>query len=128
MIRLLIKCIIIVLAIQSTIDYLRKHGIIASSINLNYQVLNAKFLELIPAKKLQGIFLQHNTSKNKYFKYVIDDSRKNNVDGFQDKGKKSYRLLWYVVREGETLDKLSQKKVCIGVSSKKSTKFVMNAI
>jgi len=57
MIKFVVKCIIVLLVIQSAMKYLRKEEIIEGSIKINYPNMQRKLLALIPTEKIaNGIF------------------------------------------------------------------------
>ena len=52
MFKFLVKVVIVVLALQSGMNFLRKEDIIVGEIKINYPVLKEKLLKLVPTKKI----------------------------------------------------------------------------
>ena len=61
MIKFAVKCIIVLLALQSAMNYLRKEEIIEGSIRINYPVIQQKVLAAIPTKKIAAGIVKFTT-------------------------------------------------------------------
>lgn len=118
MFKFLVKVVVVVLALQAALGYLKKEGLISGEIHINYSAVKAKLLELVPEEKIA------NEVKGLIFKKVIDelDSKiPGTVSEFSQQisnEKQDYeerKLLIHVISPGETLKELSRK---YGVSDK----------
>ncbi len=109
MIKFIIKCIIVLLAIQSAMDYLRKEEIIEGSIKINYPTVQRKLLVFIPTEKIAGSIFDFVSNK---VHDTIDKQNQNNDASNSEQHHRdfpSYRIVFHVVKDGETLSELSQE-------------------
>ena len=109
MIKFFIKCAIVLLALQSAMDFLRKEDIIEGSIKVNYQAVQQKVVAAIPAEEIAAGILKFATNK---IKEVVtkDDATPFRISFDQKKEKKSrFKIVSHVVGNGETLGNLSRR-------------------
>ena len=109
MIKLFIKCIVILLALQSATDYLRKQKIIEGSIEINYQTVQEKLFAIIPTEKIATGILEFATEK---IKDVVakDDEIQYQVSCDQPKEESPrFKIISHEVHNGETLVELSKR-------------------
>jgi|SaaInl7_135m_RNA_FD_contig_21_3436677_length_597_multi_15_in_0_out_0_1 LysM repeat protein len=110
MFKFLVKVVIVVLAIQSGMGYLKKEDIIVGEIRINYPVLKEKLLKLVPTKKIadklldvvntkisQALGTKKETKTSAASENTIEPVNKNTVS----------RTFVHVVTRGETLVELS---------------------
>lgn len=109
MIKFTVKCIIVLLAVQSAIDFLRKKEIIEGSIKINYQTMQQKLLAVIPTEKIAtGIF----DFATKRIRDAVTNNDEPNYRVCRDQlreEKPGFKIVNHVVNEGETLAELSQR-------------------
>lgn len=109
MIKFIVKCVIVLLATQSAMDYLRQEEIIEGSIKINYQTVQQKLLAVIPTEKIKTGIIEFAANK------VHDSLNKDNQGDFQvcrDQYREEiprFKIVNHVVDDGETLDELSQR-------------------
>jgi len=110
MFKFLVKVVIVVLALQSGMSYLKKEDIIVGEIKINYPVLKEKLLKLIPTNKIADKLLDVvNTKISQAFttdKETENDIVSDNAMETLEKNKKT-RTVVHVVAQGETLGELS---------------------
>ena len=110
MFKFLVKVVIVVLALQSGMGYLKKEDIIVGEIRINYPVLKEKLLKLVPTKKIadklldvvntkisQAFATKKETKTSAASENTIEPVNKNTVS----------RTFVHVVTRGETLVELS---------------------
>lgn len=117
MFKFLVKVVIVVLALQSGMSYLKKNQILVGSIKINYPVLKEKLIKLIPTEKLAAKLPDVvNTKINQAIQtnsgQKHDDTSQTEPGSFNEYQK--FRLVIHVVAQGETLSDLSQ---VYGISS-----------
>ena len=111
MFKFLVKVVVVVLAIQSGLGYLRKEGLISGEIKVNYHAVKEKILKIIPTDKIADKLQDVVTSK-------IKEVLSSKVDNWQTElsqnvsqgtmGERQSRVIVHIVSEGETLADLSQ--------------------
>ena len=106
MFKFLVKVVIVVLALQSGVSYLQKQEILVGEIRVNYPVLKAKLMELIPTEQItEKIKDVVNSKINDPFSATNnnrDDVYSDPVIDYQKP-----RIVVHVVSRGETLSTLS---------------------
>ena len=109
MIKLIIKCIIVLLALQSAMDYLRKEEIIEGAIKINYQTVQQKVFAVIPTEKIATGIVKFAADK---IQDVIANDDVPNYRVCRDHHREEnprFKIVNHVVDNGETLDVLSQR-------------------
>lgn len=109
MIKFIVKSVIVLLALQSAMNYLRKQDIIEGSIEINYPIVQQKLVGSIPAKKIAaGLFevildkIQSGANNNYQATFPArhDQVRERNPH---------FKIVEHVVDRGETLNELAQR-------------------
>ena len=112
MFKFLVKVVVVVLAIQAALGYLRKEGLVSGEIKINYSVLKKKIIKAIPKEKIaeeaksliyqkikNGVDSQFDQIGSEFSQKILkdedDDSQRN--------------MLIHIVSDGETLRELSEK-------------------
>ncbi|MDW7679324.1 MAG: LysM domain-containing protein [bacterium] len=111
MFKFLVKVVVVVLAIQAGMGYLKKQEIISGNIKINYPVLKEKILKLIPTEKIAEKVQNAVTSQIKQaVSSKIDDWQRDSFGGSQPDfvASPQQKMLVHVVIEGETLGELSE--------------------
>lgn len=117
MFKFLVKVVIVVLALQSGMSYLKKEEILVGEIKINYPVLKEKLLKLIPTEKitdkLMGVvntkISQAFSTETKPQNQIISDTAKESFNEYQESS-----IVVHIVTQGETLSELSH---IYGISS-----------
>jgi len=118
MFKFVVKVVVVVLAIQAALGYLRKEGIVTGEIKINYTAVKEKLFEVIPKEKIAEevkglIFQKVKESIDSQFDQIGSEfSQKINGDNEDESDQK---MLIHVISDGETLRELSEK---YGVSDK----------
>ena len=111
MVKFLVKVVIVVLALQTAMNYLRKEEIIVGEIKINYPVVKEKLLKLIPKEKISEKLLdivntkieKRVSSENKPDYKLYSGEKSGNYQ------KNSFNaIVVHVVTQGETLSELSE--------------------
>ncbi|HDQ00200.1 MAG TPA: LysM domain-containing protein [bacterium] len=111
MFKFLVKVVVVVLAIQAGMGYLKKQEIISGNIKINYPVLKEKILKLIPTEKIAEKVQNAVTSQIKQaVSSKIDDWQRDSIGSSQPDfvASPQQKMLVHVVIEGETLGELSE--------------------
>ncbi len=111
MFKFLVKVVVVVLAIQSAMGYLRKEEIISGEIHINYPVLKEKLLKIIPTEKIaEGLQDFVTTKVKESLASKLDEMSRSTSQQInqQSMGFSSPRIIVHVISEGETLSDLSQ--------------------
>ena len=110
MIKFIVKTVIVLLALQSAMNYLRKEEIIEGSIEINYPVIQQKLVGNISTKKIAtGVF--HFAAQTIQGAIATElraeecSVTKSSCSG----GVPSYKIVYHIVKAGESLNVLSQK-------------------
>ena len=109
MIKFIVKCIIVLLAMQSAMNFLRKEEIIEGSIKINYTVIQEKVFEAIPTKKIAAGILEFAVER---IQDAVTNSDEQNYRVYHDQQreeKPGFKIVNHVVDEGETLEEISQR-------------------
>ncbi|NOZ60488.1 MAG: LysM peptidoglycan-binding domain-containing protein [Calditrichaeota bacterium] len=118
MFKFVVKVVVVVLAIQAALGYLKKEGIISGEIKINYTAVKEKIFEAIPkekiAKEVKGLIYQkvkegidsRVDQLGTEFSQKLNDVQKDDSE---------QKMLIHVISDGETLRELSEK---YGVSDK----------
>jgi len=109
MIKFIIKGIIVLLAMQSAMDYLRKEQIIEGSIEINYQTMQQKLKAAFPTKKISIRILEFAAARSRN---AITNNDAPNYRVCRDQQREEqpgFKIVNHVVDEGETLVELSQR-------------------
>jgi nucleoid-associated protein YgaU len=109
MLKFIAKCIIVLLALQSAMNFLRKEEIIEGSIKIKYTVIQQKVLAAIPTKKIAAGILEF--AVERIHDAVTNDDEPNYRVYHVQQGeeKPGFKIVNHVVDEGETLEELSQR-------------------
>lgn len=110
MIKFIVKTVIVLLALQSAMDYLRKEEIIKGSIEINYPVVQEKLIGSIPAKKIAAGIL-HFTAQT-IQGAITTELRAGERSSFRTVDHEevpAYKIVFHTVNEGESLNLLAQK-------------------
>jgi len=111
MFKFLVKVVIVVLALQSGMSYLKKEEILVGEIRVNYPVLKEKLLKLVPTDKITDKLLDVvNTKISQAIttdKETIINNVSEGVNGSFEKNRET-RTVVHVVTQGETLSELSE--------------------
>ncbi len=112
MFKFLVKVVVVVLAIQAALGYLRKEGLVSGEIKINYSALTEKIIEVIPKEKIaeevksliyqkikQGVDSQFDRIGTEFSQKILEDQ--------EDESQRN--LLIHIVSDGETLKELSEK-------------------
>ncbi|MCU0642657.1 MAG: LysM peptidoglycan-binding domain-containing protein [bacterium] len=110
MIKFIVKTVIVLLALQSAMNYLRKEEIIEGSIEINYPVVQQKLVGTIPAKKIAAGIL-HFTAQTIQGAITTElrAEERSSVNPVYHEEVPAYKIVYHVVNEGESLNILSQK-------------------
>jgi len=110
MIKFTIKCIIVLLALQSAVDFLRKEEIIEGSIEINYPVIRQKLRTAVPTKKIATGILQFtaHTIQNAITTELRAEERSPS-ENYNHEEVPAFKIVHHIVNEGESLSVLSQK-------------------
>lgn len=109
MMKSIIKTVIVLLALQSAMGYLRNEQIIEGSIRINYSVIQQKLIGAVPVRKItsgmvQAIAqtaLQSVSPKLHAAEYCL-------AEGRDTKDVAAFKIVHHVVAEGESLAALAQ--------------------
>ncbi|MBC8180038.1 LysM peptidoglycan-binding domain-containing protein [candidate division KSB1 bacterium] len=117
MFKFLVKVVIVVLAIQSGMSFLKKEEILVGEIRINYPVLKEKLLKIVPTNKITDKLLDVvNTKVSQALttekETKISIASENVIETFEQN--KGSRTVVHVVAQGETLSELSS---IYGISS-----------
>ncbi len=110
MIKFIAKCIIVLLAFQSAMDYLRRQEIIEGSIKINFAVIQQKLFAAIPAKKIATGMLQFAEAKIEDG-VILEVQVKESASLIKSsiEGESVFKIVYHRVREGESLRELAQQ-------------------
>ena len=109
MIKFAVKCIIVLLALQSAMNYLRKEEIIEGSIRINYPVIQQKVLAAIPTKKIAAGIVKFTTER---IQDAIANDEEPNYRVCHDQQREEnshFKIINHIVDKDETLEQLSQR-------------------
>ncbi|MDZ7331878.1 MAG: LysM peptidoglycan-binding domain-containing protein [candidate division KSB1 bacterium] len=109
MIKFMIKSVIVLLAMQSAMNYLRNEQIIEGSIRINYSVIQQKLISAVPVRKIASGMVQavaqtrlQRVSPEPYAaEYPVAEVR-------EIKDVPAFKIVHHVVAEGESLAVLAQ--------------------
>lgn len=110
MIKFIVKTVIVLLALQSAMDYLRQEEIIEGSIRVNYPVIRQKLIAALPPKKIAAGLVQRAAGTVKKTAaapvYAAENgwSEAERADALP-----SFRIVYHVVTAGESLADLAQR-------------------
>ncbi len=108
MFKFLVKVVIVVLALQSGMSYLKKQDILIGEIKINYPVLKEKILKLIPTEKITEKLKDVVNSKiSEAFAVKTETKDEASFEAVNDY--RNPRIVVHVVAQGETLAELSQR-------------------
>ena len=112
MFKFLVKVVIVVLALQSGMGYLKKEEILVGDMKINYPVLKEKLMKLVPTEEIseklkdivtakisEALASEKRTSNEVYTKKITRN--------YNRKTTRSTRVLVHVITHGETLNELS---------------------
>ncbi len=110
MIKFIVKTVIVLLALQSAMDYLRKEEIIEGSIEINYPVIQQKLVGSISTKKIATGILH-------FAAQTIQGAIATELRAEECSVAKSvcseevpaYKVVYHIVKAGDSLSLLSQK-------------------
>jgi len=112
MFKFVVKTVVVVLAIQAALGYLRKEGIVSGEIKINYSAVKEKLFEAIPkekiAEEIKGLIFQKVKEgvNSQFDQFGREFSQKIN-DAKNDESEQ--KMLIHVISDGETLRELSEK-------------------
>ncbi len=110
MFKFLVKVVVVVLAIQAGMSFLRKEGIISGEIKINYAVVKEKVLKIIPTEKISEKLLDIVNSKIRDGLTSKVNAAENNFShqlNHQNTASAKTQVIVHVVSQGETLSELS---------------------
>ena len=110
MIKFIVKTIIVLLALQSAMDYLRKEEIIEGSIEINYPVIQQKLLAAVPTKKIATGMLHFaaHTVQNAIATELRAGENASFVSA-RTEDAPAFKIVYHIVTEGESLGGLAQR-------------------
>ncbi|MDZ7333392.1 MAG: LysM peptidoglycan-binding domain-containing protein [candidate division KSB1 bacterium] len=110
MIKFIIKAVIVLLALQSAMDYLREQGIIEGSIEINYSVIKQKLLAAVPTKQI-ATGMVHFAAPAVQNAIVTDLRAEENASFISARNvdRPTFKIIYHIVTEGESLGELAQR-------------------
>ncbi len=109
MIKFIVKCVIVLLALQSAMDYFRKEAIISGSIEINYPVIQQKLVAAISIRHIAAGLVEFTMNKIQgAANHEIQRNFQVCRDQFVEKAPR-FKIIEHVVEHGETLNELSQR-------------------
>ena len=109
MIKFLFKLLVVWLALQSALGYLRKEEIIYGSIEINYPALQKKVLEIIPTEQISEAIIHIVTKKLKETLAPGEEQKSRFYRTDDVAARQNFREVVHVVHRGDTLSDLSEK-------------------
>lgn len=109
MIKFMFKLLVIWLALQSALGYLREQEIIYGSIEINYPVLQKKALEIIPTEEISEALIHLITKKLKESLTPETEQQNRFYRTNEVTNRKSFKEIVHVVHQGDTLTELSEQ-------------------
>lgn len=110
MIKFIVKAVIVLLALQAAIDYLRKEEIIKGSIEINYSAIQQKLFGENPATKMTKALVQFSSrSIQNAIAKKSNVAEHSTLNRHHQETVPAYKIVYHVVNEGESLNILSQK-------------------
>lgn len=100
---------IVLLALQSAMDYLRNEEIIEGSIKINYQTVQQKVLAVIPTKKIAAEIVKFASERIQDTITTNDELKYRSCYEQRMKETPRFKIVNHVVVKGETLEQLSQR-------------------
>lgn len=110
MFKFLVKVVVVVIALQTSMGYLRKEGIITGEIKINYPVVKEKIMKIIPTDKIAQTLQDYVTQKIKEsLASKLDDWQQDlNTSSMVATGEtRRTKVLVHVISDGETLSEIS---------------------
>ena len=103
MIKFIVKCIVVLLALQSAMDYLHQQEIIEGSIKINYQTIQQKMVAAIPTRKIANEIVKFATEGIK--DVIANDHAPHHHVSYDQSGERNsrFKIVNHVVDNGETL-------------------------
>lgn len=109
MIKLSIKCLVVLMALQSVLNYLRKEEIVKGSIEINYPVIKRKMFSLMPADKISHSIVQFVPTKVADAKFIRERLREKFFAEPLLEESPVYKMVTHIVADGETLIELGER-------------------
>ncbi len=110
MIKFIVKTVIVLLALQSAMDYLRQEEIIEGSIRINYPMFKQKLIAAVPTRKIVSGMAQV-VARTVQHAASVEFGRGENLTSKTSAFEKqpAYKIVYHVVAEGESLAELAQR-------------------